>query len=87
MILGVYSIRDSIIGFLTPTVDQNDSAAMRNFEHAVSDSRSLLHTHAKDYDLYQIATFDSDTGVLFPITPPKMLCNALSLKGADESGV
>ena len=31
---GIYSIRDARTGFLPPTVDQNDSSAMRNFAHA-----------------------------------------------------
>ena len=39
---GVYSIRDARTGFLPPTVDQNDSSAMRNFAHACMQKESLL---------------------------------------------
>ena len=28
---GVYVIKDSVTGFLTPTVDQSDNSAMRNY--------------------------------------------------------
>lgn len=62
MIYNVYAIRDQYTGFLTPTVEGNDAAAKRNFEHAMSNPQSLLYTHAKDYDLMRIGTYDSDTG-------------------------
>jgi hypothetical protein len=42
---GVYSIRDARTGFLPPTVDQNDSSAMRNFAHVCMQKESLLFSH------------------------------------------
>lgn len=67
MTFGVYSIRDIKSGFLTPTVEMNDAIALRNFAHAVQNSDSILFTHFKDFALYKIGTFDSDTGLLAPL--------------------
>lgn len=71
----VFSIRDSKVGFMVPTVDQNVPAAVRNFEHACMASQSLFATHPGDYDLYEIGEFDSDSGELVP-KQPKHICSA-----------
>lgn len=63
---GIYVIRDQRTSFLTPTVDINDAAAMRNFEHAIQDRNSLFYSHVEDYSLYRIGTYDSDLGVIEP---------------------
>lgn len=67
MIYGVYSVRDARTGFLSPTVDINDQSAIRNFVHACMNVDSLFYTHASDYDLYKIATYDTDSGVITPM--------------------
>lgn len=64
MILGIYAIRDKKTGFLSPTVDQNDAAARRNFEHAMMNEQSLMFSHAEDYALYRVGSYDTDTGVI-----------------------
>lgn len=64
MKLGVYAIRDNLTGFLSPTVEQNDASAIRNFEHAMANFNSLMYSHPKDYDLYRIGSFDTETGEL-----------------------
>lgn len=69
MILGVYCIRDQKVGWMTPTVDQNDACAVRNFVHAIKNTQSILNTHPKDFDLYKIGSFDSDEGCIVPQLP------------------
>lgn len=64
MIFGVYSIRDVKSGFMTPTVEVNDAIALRNFAHAVQNTDSVLFTHFKDFALYKLGTFDSETGAI-----------------------
>lgn len=66
MMLNVYSIRDVRSGFLTPTVDQNDYIAARNFANAIMESHGVLFTHASDFQLFRIGEFDTDKGVLVP---------------------
>lgn len=65
MILGVYAMRDVHTGFMTPTVEQNDAVAMRNFEHAVL-SGGVLATHSADFALCRIGSYNTDDGALIP---------------------
>uniref|UniRef100_A0AAU8B8G2 Nonstructural protein n=1 Tax=Dulem virus 113 TaxID=3145590 RepID=A0AAU8B8G2_9VIRU len=76
MKFGVYAIRDVHTGFLTPTFEVNDNVAMRNFNHAVNNSDSVLFTSMKDFDLYRIGEYDSDTGRITPLDLPVVLMSA-----------
>lgn len=78
MKLPIYSIRDVHTGFMSPTVDQNDASAMRNFGHAVMQSQSLMNSHPKDYSLYKIGEFETDTGEITPCMP-ELVIDAFSL--------
>lgn len=69
MKFGVYSIQDMKTGYLSPTFEMNDAVAMRNFEHAVQNGESILFSHANDFRLMKIGTFDSDTGALDSCLP------------------
>lgn len=83
MIFGVYAVRDRLTGFLTPTTDQNDAAAIRNFQFACDNTATLMYSNPLDYELCKVGTFDSDLGVLSPISPIEVLTNgtcALHLK-------
>ena len=66
MILGVYAIQDLKSGFMTPTVEQNDAVAIRNFENACQNSGSVLFSHVKDFRLMKLGEYDSETGRLIP---------------------
>lgn len=72
----VYAIRDVHTGFLTPTFEVNDNVAMRNFNHAVNNSDSVLFTSMKDFDLYRIGEYDSETGRITPLDLPVVLMSA-----------
>lgn len=76
MIYGVYAIRDVKTGFMTPTIESNDAAAIRNFSHAVVNSDSILFSFAPDFALYRIASFDSDSAAIVPETVPVHLYDA-----------
>lgn len=65
----IFSIRDSKVGFMSPTVDVNAPSAVRNFEHAASQASSLFSSHPADYSLYKIGDFDSDSGEISPCIP------------------
>lgn len=69
MKLGVYCIKDTKVGWLTPTVDSNDASAARNFVHAMKNTNSILYTHSKDFDLFKIGEFDSETGIITGVLP------------------
>lgn len=76
MVYGLYCVKDARSGWLTPTLDQNDRTAIRNFEAACKRTDSLFFTHAKDYSLYHIADFDNQTGAVCPLPTPSLLVGA-----------
>lgn len=66
---GVYSIRDSVTGFINITTDVNDTSAKRNFRHAYKNTDSLFNSHSSDYTLYKIGYFDTETGIIEDVCP------------------
>lgn len=76
MILGVYCMRDVKTGFMTPTFDVNDQTSIRNFSHSVVNSDSVLFSFAKDFALYKLGEFDSDSGRISPYDLPVHLYEA-----------
>lgn len=80
MIFSIYSIKDQFTGFLTPSFDQNDSSAKRNFSFALGRSDLLLGSFPQHYDLYCLGTFDSDTGCIVPISPELVCSGSYLLK-------
>lgn len=59
---GIYVLRDIKTGYLGLTLDQNDAAAMRNFQHAMSKPESLMNSHPEDFSLYCLGVYNSETG-------------------------
>ena len=62
---GIYVIRDIKTGYMGLTLDINDQSAMRNFEHAMSKEDSLMFSHPKDFSLYSLGMYDSETGEVY----------------------
>ncbi|UPW40980.1 nonstructural protein [Sigmofec virus UA08Rod_5898] len=83
MIFKIYSIRDSVAGsFLTPTVDQSDSTAIRNFSLACDSGKrdsSLLAFRPADFSLYCLAEFDSESGLISPFSPIQLVVSGDSV--------
>lgn len=71
MRLGVYTVRDTKVGFQTPYFDVTDDTAKRGFSFAVHQDNSVIGFAPKDYDLYRSGYFDTDTGKIetedFPV--------------------
>lgn len=86
MIYGVFAVRDSRIGYLTPTVEPNETAAQRNFAHAVLRGDSLLSSFSQDFDLYLIGRYDTDCGEITPVFPPEHIVSAASIRAINEKG-
>ena len=64
MRLPIVCMKDIKVGYLSPTCDQNEASAVRNFSHAVQSCKGVLSTHPEDFSLILIGYFDSDTGVI-----------------------
>lgn len=78
MKFNVYCVRDELSGFMTPTLDQSDAIAVRNFSMACDSARrdsSLMAWKPSDYSLYRIAVFDSDSGAIIPVSPIERVCS------------
>lgn len=74
MIYGVYAIYDSAAHvFTAPTIDISDASAVRSFQQAIVNSGSVMNFKPDDFSLYQVGTFDVETGELEPFTPPSRL--------------
>jgi len=70
------SVRDIAADvFSAPFTSQNTQTAMRDFAHATRDPESQLCKNPEDFQLYQVATFDDDLGIVVGITP-QLICNA-----------
>lgn len=74
MIYGVYSIFDSAAGvFTAPTIDISDASAVRSFQQALANSGSIMNFKPDDFSLYQVGTFDVESGNLDCLVPPSRL--------------
>lgn len=85
MILRMYSIHDSLTGFMTPVLEQNDPSAMRNFSMACQQGQSLMSYRPSDFTLYHIADFDSISGELLPQVPAEVVCRGDSFGGNHDA--
>lgn len=75
MTMYVYSIRDSLTGYMQPSFEINDAVAMRNFRSAVLNLRSgnLLNSDPQDFALCRLGEFDTSDGQLHPCEPMTIL--------------
>lgn len=87
MIMTVYCVRDGLTGYMSPTLDTSDESSIRSFAHAVYRSDTIMTTFSKDYDLFAIGTFDTDSGLLAPIVPPRHLISGVNAYNLAKDGV
>lgn len=81
MIFNIYAIKDLKTGFLPPTVEYNDNAAIRGFEHGCKQVNSLFYTHPGDYQFWKLGSYDTESGELF--SDIKFLCDAPAYNKED----
>lgn len=86
MNLVVYAMHDRYTGFMQPTFELNDAVALRNFEHAILNTDSLLNSHSSDYRLMKIGRYNSENGLLEAICPPEVVAegHAVFLKSVMQ---
>ena len=63
--------------FATPFFVPNRGMAVRFFGDAVLDPNSGLSKHPEDYNLYQLGTYDDNSGKLESLSTPEFLAKAL----------
>ncbi len=70
MIYGIYAIFDSAAGvFTAPTIDISDASAVRAFQQAIANSGSIMNFKPDDFSLYQVGTFDVESGRVESFSP------------------
>ncbi|NTU73867.1 hypothetical protein HGB07_06935 [Candidatus Roizmanbacteria bacterium] len=77
MIKHIFSVYDNkSCAYATPFPSTNKNTALRDFANAVKDPSSQLHLNPSDFSLHQIGTFDDESALLVPTTPPLFMANA-----------
>lgn len=83
LIYPVCSIRDKLSRFYPISVEETEKAAIRNFAMVVNafKSSSVISFSPSDYELYLVGYWNSDKGLLEPVSPLKLLANGSDLVG------
>ena len=65
MINKIYAIYDNKAkAFMQPFTTQNAELAIRTFKEHVNNPESIFHRHPNDFCLYEVGTFDDQTGLV-----------------------
>lgn len=82
MLTNVYAVFDEKAkNFGAPFCTSNDNLAMRSFNDAAATPGSVIHNHPEDFKLYQLGTFDDNSGKLTTLELPEFISHAqLQLK-------
>lgn len=75
----LYSYRDALVGFGPILVESNERTAIRGFSYAVNNAQGIMNFSPKDYDLFYIGEFDTDTGVISPAPVCQLVVNGSSV--------
>lgn len=81
----IYSYRDSKVGFMPPQCDQSDASAIRGFAYAINGNNGMMNYAPKDFDLFKVGEFDTDTGSIIACVPVQIASGA-SVYGVNENG-
>lgn len=74
MIQKVFGIRDcKTLAFLQPFFSPQVGSAIRAFDDEVNKESSPFHKHPADYNLYELADFDDQSGEFIACVPIKLL--------------
>lgn len=78
--LKIFTVYDSKAeAYLQPFYAQATGAAVRMFESAAKDPEHHFHKHAGDYTLFELGSFDEQTGKLEQLPNHINLGNAIAL--------
>lgn len=78
----MYSYRDTKVGFMPPQCDQNDLTAKRGFAFAVNNNKGVMNFAPKDYDLYKVGFFDTNSGEVISQVP-ELICSGSQVYGVE----
>jgi len=76
MIYRVVSVRDRVANvYNTPFCSPHPGVAIRNFTDEINRAAedNMLYKHADDYELYDLGSYDDETGSFTQDGPPRQL--------------
>lgn len=77
----LFAVRDSKAEFYAPPfVKMSRGEAERDFQTLVRDEKSKIHMYPEDYDLFELGTYDENTGKIVPHDTPRHMMKAIDLK-------
>lgn len=80
MQIKMFAVFDEKLGaYATPFCVQTVGVAVRMFTDLVSDPSSQLHAHPEDYHLYELCSYDDQTGMMTQDGPPRHVCRAFDV--------
>lgn len=86
MKLIVFSIRDNkASAFGTPFFQQTRGVALRSFLDLARDSKSTIAQHPDDYSLFEVGSFDLESGKLSSHDTPEYCARASELLTASAA--
>lgn len=75
-IIAVYDVKSAC--YARPVAVPADGAAIRSFQDAVNDKSTEYHKHPEDYAMFNIGTYDDQSGEITS-SKPRQLAQAASL--------
>lgn len=64
MLLKIYAIKDTKVGFMQPFVQVNDAVAVREFGNLINSGSSVVSQNFEDMELYCLGSYSQDTGTI-----------------------
>lgn len=76
----LFAIYDTKAKTYTQILTERTSAvAERNFTNAVRNKDMDYNKHAEDFSLFELGSYDNDTGAIQPHKEPILVCKAFTL--------
>lgn len=86
MVLIVCAVRDSAVdAFMRPFFVPTTGFAVRSFQDEVKNPESPMWKHPEDFVLFELGTFDEDTGRCENLPAPRQLVRAIDLKEKGDA--
>lgn len=88
MIHRLFSVYDGKIkSFMRPFTDQHLGNALRSFEEACKEPTSPFHKYSSDFVLYEIGTFDDESGQISAHSPLQHVAAAVDFARSTPQAV
>lgn len=75
MVIGLFSMKDNLNGFMNCFPEQNSDMAKRGFLHGLANAQpdSLFYSNPQDYSLFRVGDFDTDSGQIIAYPTPEFI--------------